>query len=415
MIVRGASSCSQQGRFILMATTRAAHARSGLGTERLRVQVRRRVASKLRADGDGRRPRIALIEAGFVVLVVSTTWVIASASVWWVPVYLILLIVIFVVPRRRPLVPPAAVTDAVCDAVGIADSEPGLRADCSNGADALRTLSRSDSVLTEGECTEPSTGSPDPGRADATKLRRSRAQGRKSVPGSERASGSVPVVWIQTGPGKFVRVEGGLQAANSAEIAIDSSRTHPASDLPAELIEAVPTQAVLQAEENPPESVGETSIDVEQSCHSDNGVSGSVTEEHGIAPSAFSLTPELRTAFERSEDDLPGQVREAEVRTAVCAEASGDLPPESANSRDDLGQQDYSRRWVSRVSRDLSRAVPRTSRGRRQRLVRLAPGTRILGGSWLAPNVRQPHLASRSSGRMHHFQCDLRTRSPPSC
>jgi hypothetical protein len=353
-----------------MATPRTFHARSGRGAERLRVKIRHRAASKQRADGDGRRPRITVINAGFLILVVSTTWVIASVSMWWVPVYLILLIAIFGVPRRGPLLSSASATDAVRNAAGIADLEPGLRVDCADGADELGPVCRSDSVPAEGECTESSSAKADSAPAGTPKQRRSRAHVRKSMAASERANCSVPVVWIQTGPGKFVRVEGGIQAVNSAEVESVSSQAHPTTEFAATVIEEVREQAVQPAEPNPPESVGVTPADLEQSCISDNGVSGSITEEDGIAPSALRLTPELNTA---------------------------------AKGR------------VLRNLRDLVSAIPKPGRVSRIRVIRTALYSRLSVRSRLASKVTRQEAASRASGRMRQVARGLRTRSPPGC
>jgi hypothetical protein len=370
MILRDGSSCDHRGRLTLMAAARAPHTRSERGAERLRVKIRHRSASKQRALGDGRRPRVTVINAGFFVLVVSTTWVIGSVSMWWVPVYVILLGAIFGVPRRGKLPSPASTTGAVCEAVGIADPEPGLRVDCADGADQFGPLCCSDSVLTEGESTESSSAKADSAPSSTPKQRRSRAQVRKSVLASERATRSVPVVWIQAGPGKFVRVEGGLQAANSAENESVSSQAYPATDIAATVIEAVPEHAVLPVEPNPPESEGVTPADLEQSCLSDNRVSGSVTEEDGIAPSALSLTSELNTAAQR------------------------------------------------RVLRNLGVlvcGVPKPGRVSRLRVIRTPLNSRLSVRSKLASNGPRQQAASRASGRMRHVSADLRTRSPPGC
>src|SRR5262249_30983137 len=152
--------------------------------------------------------------------------------------------------------------------------------------------------------TESSSTKPDPTSARTPKARRSRAQVRKSVPTSEQATASVPVVWIQAGPGKFVRVEGGLQAANSAEGANDSTQAGLGTEMAAEVIEAVPSQAGRPAEPNPPGSVGEIPTEIEEFSPSGNCVSESVTEEYGIAPSALRLGPEVDTEAERAEVSL---------------------------------------------------------------------------------------------------------------
>jgi len=398
-----------------MATSPTSHARSRRGASKLRVKIRRGLASRFRARGESRRPRVTLFNMGFFVLVVSTTWVIASVSMWWVPFYVVLLLTIFVVPRRGRLLPSASETGAEIDDVSIADLEPGLRVDRADGVDQGRPQSRTDSFLTDGESTESSIGTPNPSAAGTPKPRRSRAQVRKSVLASERDTRSVPVVWVQTGPGKFVRVEGGLPAANSAEIADDSLRAYPVTDIPAAVIEAEPTQAALPAAQNPPKSVWANPPDIEQSCVSDNPDSGSVSEEYGIAPSAFSLNPEVNASVERSELDHPGQVCQTDAPVVVFADASRELPSDSEKPGHRLRRQGVSRRWVLKSTRDLGRAVPRAGRGSPQRATRTALSSRILVGSWFAPNAPRQLAVRRDLGRMCRLPRDLRSRSPPSC
>jgi hypothetical protein len=380
-----------------MASLRASHARSRRGAEWLRVKIRRRFAPKLRANGKRRRLRIVLAEAGFIVLVVSTIWMITSVSVWWVPVYVALLITIFTVPRRGRLLSTASETDAIGGVVGLADLEPGLRVDSAEGADQLRLLSRSDSYRTEDQWTESSSSKPDPTTGRVPKSRRNRVQVRKSVPANERATGPATVVWIQAGPGKFIRVEGGLQAANSAEIAGDSRRNYPATDMTAEVIEAVPTQAELPAEETRLESVGATPTGTDQFGNSENRDSDSITAEYGIAPSALGLTPTVDTGNTRAEGELPSRAREF-----------GGI-----GSRHYLPQQGLVRGWVFRASCVLAHAMPKTSRGLQRRVIRAAPNPRSLVESCFAANIRRRHTASLALGRMRHTRCNLRTRSPP--
>ena len=64
-----------------------------------------------------------------------------------------------------------------------------------------------------------------PTAASAAEAAAESSPARKSLSAVEQAASSVPVVWIQTGPGKFVRVEGGRPAANSAEIENDSPQS----------------------------------------------------------------------------------------------------------------------------------------------------------------------------------------------
>jgi len=398
-----------------MATSPTSRTRSRREAEKLRVKIRRGLASKLRACGESRRPRITLINTGFCVLVVSTTWMIASVSMWWVPVYVGLLLAIFVAPRRGRLLSSALAIDAAVDDVSIANMEPGLRVDHADGVDQHRPLRRSDLFLADGDSTKSSPGNVNPSAASEPKPKRSRAHVRKSLPAVEQATGSVPAVWVQTGPGKFVRVEGSRPAANSAEIANDSPQSYPVTDIPAAVVESEPTQSVFPAGQNRPEPVGATPTAFNNFCVSNNRVLESVTEAYGIAPSTFSLIPGANTAVERSELDHLGQVCQSKAPIVVFADASRELPSESGKPENRLRQNGASRRWVLQNTRDLVRAVPRAGRVSRQRTNRTAPRPRILVGSSFAPNVLRRQAVSRALERMRHLPRDLRSRSPPSC
>jgi hypothetical protein len=413
MIVRDGSARGQQGKLTLMVTSRVPNSRSRRAAKGLRVKIRRRLESKLRVGGDGRRSRIALIEAGFFILVVLTTWVIASVSAWWVPVYVILLVTIFVVPRRRRLLSSASESGAECDAIDIADLEPGLRVDCANGADQLGPVSRSDSDLTSGECVESSDASSDLTATSPPKPRRSRARARKPAQATETVTASVPVVWMQTGPGKFVRVEGSVHLAHSAEIESVSARAYPATDLPAEATQAIPAQTELPAEQEPPKSSGVFPDEVVQICVPDDCASRSDTEEHGIAPAAFGLAPAFNASIERSDGCRSGQVQHSEVETVVRAKARGELPLAIANAGHRPRQPGIPRTWVVQVRRDLVRAVPHAARIVRQRLIRTPQNPRTLVGSCFAPNVSRRDAARRAFGQMLHVRRSLRPRSPP--
>jgi len=338
---------------------------------------------------------------------------IASVSAWWVPVYVSLLVTIFVVPRRRRLLSSATQRVAACDGVDNAELEPGLRVDCADGADQLRPLGRSDSELTSGEWAESSDANSDPTVASPPKPRRSRTRARKAAQAPETVAVSVPVVWIQTGPGKFVRVEGGDQAAHSAEIESVSARAYPATDLSAGAIPAVPTQTELPADQIPSESSGSFPDEVEQVSAWHHGASRSVTEEHGIAPAAFSMSPELNASVERTDCNPSGQVQQSEVEIGVRAESGGDSPPEMANVSHHCRQTGISRTWVVQVPRDLVHAIPHAGRVLRRRVIRTPLNTRTLVGSWFAPNVPRRDAARRAFGQMLHVRRSLRPRSPP--
>jgi len=346
-----------------MRTFRTPNTRFRSKAERHRVRIHGRLASKLRASGESRKLRITLIEAGFIVLVVSTTWTIASISVWWVPVYLVMLVTIFVVPRRQRSPSSASEPGAPYGAVETTELGAGLRVECADGADQVCSASRSDFEL-KGESAESSDANPDLTAAGLTKLRRGRVRVRKAGKLADRpATEPVQVSWIRTGPGKFVRIEAG----------------------------SIPADASTE----------------------DVSASGSVAEGYGIAPSAFSLAPEPNVSDEGSEDSLPGQGGESEGDTADRTEADRQLRSSFADSRPRVWQPRISRRRVVQFERGIVHAVSRSRRVSRQRVIRTYPRSRSLVELWFAANVPRQDAASRTSGRMLHAHRALRIRSPP--
>ena len=239
---------------------------------------------------DNRRPRLTPIGAGLFVLVVSTTLAIASVSLWWVPVYLVLLVVIFVTPPKWQFPSICVKNGLESDPVGTAAPGSGLRVDCDDGADEIRSLSQFDSDQTNVETTESTDSNPHLTVAGTTK-RRGRVRARKAAkPANEPVTDSVPVAWIQVGPGKFVRVEDGIQSADPAPTEEVAARAYPATENPAGATSAASAQTEPPVEQESFTTSGAFPGDVEPILVSDDRVSESVTEEHGIAPSAFSLT-----------------------------------------------------------------------------------------------------------------------------
>jgi hypothetical protein len=335
---------------------------------------------------------VTLIGAGLFVLVVSTTWAIASVSLWWVPVYLALLVVIFVMPPRRQFPSSASKSGVESATVDIADSGSGLRVDCGDGMDEVRSLNQFDTDLLNLESTELMDSDANL-TAVGTAKRRGRVRARKvAKPASEPVPDSFPVAWIQVGPGKFIRVEGGIQVADSAP--------------------AAPAQTEPLEEQEPYPSSGASPGDLEPIPVSDDRARKSVTEEYGIAPSAFSLVTAC-DSLAKPSDDLPDKANQDDAETAAPDELGGQLPPTEGTHARLLWQPGTSRRWVSRIQRGIVGTAPRVSRASWRRVIRTAPNSRVLVGTSYAPNMSIHDAASRAFGRMLHVQHTLRPRSPP--
>jgi len=303
-----------------------------------------------------------MIETGFFVLVVLTTWMIASVSTRWVPLYLLLVVTIFVVPRRRERSSGVSKVGPADEFGDVAGSEPALRVDCDDGADQLCPVSPSDADVPIGESAESSNGNADLTAGQLSKSRRKRVRARKAAkPAAEPVADAGPVLWVQTAPGKFVRVDTGTQADDSAK---------------------------------------------------DDCTAGSVTEEYGIAPSIFSLAPESNAAVEGSERDLPSGVATPEVETVDRLDVDCQLP-RSAECGSSVQRSVSSRRCGIQVLRGVVRAVRHSGRGS-WRGSRLPASTdRAVVGSRLNLNVAQRAAARHVRGRMPYVLTARRTRSPP--
>ena len=184
-----------------MATAVTPKAQSGERAEAPRVKTRGGSAARLQLGGQNRGPRFGMIETGFSLLVALTTWMIASVSTWWVPLYLLLVVTIFVVPRRRERPSGGSKVGSADDFVDVAGSEPALRADLGHGADQFCHLSPSDADVPIGRSAELSDGDPDLTAGRPSKSWRNRVRARKAAkPDAEPAVGAGSVLWVQTAP-----------------------------------------------------------------------------------------------------------------------------------------------------------------------------------------------------------------------
>jgi len=351
---------------------------------------------------------------GLTVLVVSTAWAIASISVWWVPVYLALLVTIFSTPRVRQSSSSASDSNAASDGIRATDLGQGLRVDRADETEQYRLVTRSDATPTMAECSESLDPSVDPTGAGTAKSRRGRVRVRKaSKPAAELVTGSLPVTWIQVGPGKFVRIEGGTATADSAQTEEIVPRDIPVTETLTVETPAVAAQAEPLVVQEPVESLEVSPRDVGSVLVSTDCALGSVTEEHGIAPSAFSLVPRLNSATEGLDCDVPDRTDHPEIDTGVPAGPAGQVLPSAVDPGRLWLQPGTSRLWVSRVQRGIAHAVPRMGRASCRRNIRTCPNPRTLVGSWFAPNTPRQNAARRAFGRMAHVERTLRPRSPP--
>jgi hypothetical protein len=380
--------------------------------QRFRPWASDRLMSRLRPSGKKRRPKVTVIEVGLFVLVTSTAMAIASVSTWWMLVYLVVMVVIFVTPGTWRAASSASESGVESDLVGIVDQESSLRVDRASGPDEIRSLNQFDSDLANVDLTGAMDSNPDLITAGVTK-RRGRVRARKVTnPANEPVTDCRPVAWIQVVPGKFVRVESGNQAADPAQVEEVALRAYPAQETPAEATRAAQAETEPLADSESLTSSGIFPGEVGLISISDDCLSGPVAEEYGIAPSAFSVSPEVSPSVD-SQDHAPGAVTEPESDPSPIVNQGERLSWRVMGSGRLWSQQGTSRRRSRRVIRGMAPAIPALGRASRRCNLCISPDTRSTVGFRFAPNVRRQQAACRAFGRMTHVHRALRPRSPP--
>ena len=170
------------------------------------------------------------------------------------------------------------------------------------------------------------------------KSRRNRVRARKAAKAvAEPAGSSGPVLWVQTAPGKFVRVDAGTPANDSAE---------------------------------------------------DDCAAGSVTEDYGIAPSIFGLAPPANVAVEGTELSLRAELRRQRLRPSIAWTliASHHDDAECGSS---VQRAVAPRMWGIQNLRGIARAVRHLSRGSRRGSRQPASTYRIAAETRFTPNTPQ--------------------------
>jgi len=398
----------------LISTSRTPNARPRPGARWLRVGVRAHLVSGTQAAADERWLRATGVGAGLVALVGLTAWAVASVSVWWVPAYLALMVLIFVTPRgRRPL---STSSQASAESVSAVGSElwRDLRADGTDGVDQLPHLTELDSGSAANEPTEPSDSSLESVGFSTPRARRGRVRARKAArTAAQPMPDPPPVIWIQIGPGKFVRVESSIQAVDQVPVEKVTVGASPATDLPIHLPSMSTVSAEALAAQDPPNPLATMAGDVGMVIVSDDCVAGSVTKEYGIAPSAFSPAPLVTSSVEGLAHDASGVIANPEADPSSIANLGGPMLWRGVGPGPFWSYRRLSRWRAHRVSPIIGHAIPGLDRVSSRRDAPPSPNPRTSVRAWFAPNARRQQAAHRAFGRIAHVERALRPRSPP--
>jgi hypothetical protein len=396
-------------------TSRTPKARRRPAVRWFRDRVVAPLLSSISASANGPRPRAAWAGLGLVVLVVLTTFAVAWVSIWWVPAYLALMVLIFVTPhgRRRPAWTLKPGTESA--GVVLTDLGNSVRLDRADEGDYYHLAAELVSRPTTGELTTESAGfSSDSASSGIGKARRGRGRTRKAAKTTaEPAPDAAPVTWIRVGPGKFVRGDANNQAVDQAQTEDVIGDVSPAMDVPVQvpLSSAAPVNALIeQGPLGPPEAnFGDEGIPV--AC--DDRVLGSVTEEYGIAPSAFSPIAPVSPSVEGLEHDVSGVAVTPEADLSPLANLGGNTLGHGVEAGRLGSPRQASGIRLGRVSRGIASAIRGMDRASVRRDVCTVPKPRALIWSSFAPNAHLRQAACRAFGRITHVQRALRPRSPP--
>ncbi len=396
-----------------MAIFRTPNARPVDEAQRLWLRTSGRSVSRLLRSGTNRRPRVTPIEVGLFVLVASTAMAIASISLWWIPVYLIAVVVVFVTPAKRKASSTVSESSVESDADCIVSHDSSLRVDCAHGPDEICSVSQLDSELANVDTAGSTDSNADLIVAGATK-RRGRVRARKvTSPVNGPVTDCRPVAWVQVGPGKFVRVEGGVQGADSAQVDEVATRVNPESETPVEMPSSTQAETEPSTELEPFTSPGIFPGEVGLNSVSDGCDSEPVAEEYGIAPSAFSPATGDDPSLDASMDDLAGEVDESETETTAPGEPSSLRLPSGQDDGPFLYQRRISRSWVRRIQRETAHVVPRADRVSRRSVALKSSSSRHSVGLMHGPSMSRHKVEVCACRRMVHVQRPTRTRSPP--
>jgi hypothetical protein len=275
------------------------------------------------------------------------------------------------------------------------DGHPAVKPDADPPADEQTDLPDS------------ASGSIDAGTA---KIRRSRVRARKAArTAAEPTPDSAPVTWIQVGPGRFVRVEGGTPTAlktNAQDVVADAGlETDAPVDTPPTVTAPADAMAVHDPLDLPVTAPGGVGMVFEF----EDPTVGPAIEEYGIAPSAFNPTTAAGSSVEHTDDAVPG--------VAVHSGSIAELGDKTTRLRVDPGYSEPQRpTWKGRptgIPRGIASAIASVAPVGLPLNVPASSLPHFKMRSQRAPNARLQHAMRRALGRIAHFQRTHQPRSPP--
>jgi len=346
--------------------------------------------------------------SGLLALVLLTTCAVAWVSAWWVPAYLALMTLIFVMPAGRGqsarVSGPSAggiFTDQTTN-LGVKSADEGIH---------LHAAELASSVVGGEQAAESADCNPQTAHSTMAKLRRGRGRVRRVArTTAEPSLNEASVAWIRVGPGQFVRADVSSQVTSQAKSDDVVAALRPATDEPAVLparLAFTDAQGELGLSTTLETASGEAAVVNERDRYS----LGSVTEEHGIAPSAFGSN--LTTSVENVADEVAGAAAVLGVDPSSMATVGENTPADGMDLVRPPCRRSVVRRRVARLVRGIAKAI----RGPDQACVgREVPTGRELRGparSSFAPSLRVKQAAIRALDRTPRMRRAFRPRSPP--
>jgi hypothetical protein len=331
------------------------------------------------------RPRVGKVPAvlGLVALTAVTSWVVASISVWLVPVYMTAMVLIFAAPRATHPVAPAAASEApAIEPVG--GDEPTADADSGEAPGAAVESSASDA----------DEGIPKP--------RKRRGRRKRSAKLAEADAAFAEVKWVRVGPGKFVR----------ADVQDPATEATGEGEGEGAVLDSPTTEDGTTDDPGPPEEPGS----LERPEPSEVEAPETTAEEYGIAPSALGEGQEAAVLPEDVDRDEPVPVPEPEHEPDVDASLASQAIPSKTAMRDcgpirpaillapSAAESGGRRRLGTTVAFSGPRNVRRDDASRARSSTR----------NGRAADVRLRHRSDRIRGRLIHVERDYQPRSPPS-
>ena len=398
-----------------MATSRTSRVRSRSAARWFRDRVGAHPTSETSASAEAHQPKAVGVGVGLFVLVVLTTSTVAWVSIWWVPAYLSLMFVIFVTPKRGRQLIRVSKPGEVSIVGVVTELGHSLRGDRADERDHHHLASE----LSSGQVKDDSISAlkdfrPAPASTELTKPRRGRSRMRKTPKvATESAFDSSSVVWIRVGPGKFVRADANTAAISQAQTDLIATGVDPVADLLTELPSVSLAPAEAQTEENPSHVPKTSSVDERIFATPADRVLVSITEEYGIAPSAFSPVPVIIRSVNGLAFGEPEQTVAPLADCGLTANLNAKASRDRENWRRPGLQGRTSANRVGRYSRRIASAVASGDRLYLRRRARQGQGRRSSVWASDRSNARVRQVARLAFGRIPHIQRALRPRSPP--